>query len=303
MMKNNRNSEDNKMMRAVFGVALAGAFTLLLHGCNDEVADPASMEEPVVDARVPVEKLDAITKESVIVGGRLYDNLFIVSTTVPTVDNPMAVFMEGYSATPPGVPPYSDFIALSGADLPKQYRCKTCHGFGYLGSEFSDVGIMDAANNKTVEEIQAIISDGISFTIGTIPTTLHKYSDYLSSADIEKLATFIKYGVVDIGDYIYAFGPVGKGNAVNGKALYVGNAGCSGCHGATGKDKDFGGGEFVGTIGQKDPDEMLHKIRFGQPSAPRKGSSAISMPTIYDSGLTTQDAADIMTYTQQLPAL
>ena len=208
----------------------------------------------------------------------------------------MAVYIDGYSASSP-TPPYSDFVA----DLPQQYRCATCHGFGYLGSEFTDVGIMDAANNKTVEEIQAIISDGISFTIGTTTTTVHDFGGSLSSAQIKALATFVKYGVIDIGDYIYAFGPVGKGHAGNGKTLYLGGASCVGCHGLDGKKEDFikdipdAKQEYVGTIGVSAPDEMLHKIRFGQPSS--------VMPSIYEkSGLTTQDAADIMTYTQQLPA-
>ncbi len=301
-MKTNRQSEDKKNTRAVAMAALVAAFTFTLQGCNEQV--PVSDFGPAPSVRVPVEELDAETKELVILGGRLYDNWIAISGVIKSDNNPMAVYIKGYSEASP-TKPYSDFIVLDGTDTtkpkPKQYRCNTCHGFNYTGSEFFLVGVMDASANKTIEEIQAIISDGISFTIGTTEKTVHQFGGDLSSAEIKALATFIKHGVVNIGDYLYTLGSVGigKGNAGNGKTLYFGNAGCSAstCHGPEGKGKDFGGGEVVGTIGQNDPDEMLHKIRFGQPSSPRRGG----MPSIYDSHLTTQDAADIMTFTQQLP--
>lgn len=304
MMKNNRPDQDNKTIRTVITVVLAAALTLPLHGCNENVPVAVPFDAaPVSVTRAPVEELDKPTKEAVILGGRLYDDWPTVSGKASslTVSNPMAVYVNSYPDLTTGSPatntPYGDFIALTGANLPKQYRCKTCHGFTYLGSSFfPDAGIMDAANNKTVEEIQAIISDGIE--IGATATTVHSFGGALSSAEISALATFIKYGVVDIGDYIRAFAPVGKGNASNGESLYIGAAaGCarSSCHGLAGKSIEFEPGEFVGTIGKNDPDEMLHKIRFGQPGNDK-------MPNIYASGLTTKDAADIMTYTQKLPA-
>ena len=298
MMKNNRHNEGKKITRAVFIVALAGAFTLPLQGCNEDVpvADPFG----ALATRVPVEALDVATKKSVIVGGRLYDNWLKINNVTKAENNLMAKFLEGYPKLTTGEPPrntlYGEFLVLS---LKDQYRCTTCHGFNYSGSEFFPIGVMDAADNKTVEEIQKIISEGISFQIGSTPTTVHAFSGDLNSTQIKDLATFVKYGVVNIEDYIYGFSPIhiGKGDAVNGRKLYEGEAGCSGssCHGSTGKllnlDKN-GDTKYVGTIGQDNPAEMLHQIRFGQ--------SGSKMPSIYDGGLTTQNAADIMTYTQQL---
>jgi len=318
MMKNNRQSAGQKITRAVFTLALAGAFTLPLLGCNEDVpvAEPFDAA-PVVTTREPVETLDAETKEAVILGGRLYDNWFDVSgVSAPAVDNPMAKFIEGYSATAPAAP-YTDFIALDGAELEKQkqYRCKTCHGFEYAGSEFVPVGIMDAADNMTLEEIQSVIKDGFKLSFGNETATkdvlVHNFGAAgLTEAEIIHLASFIKYGVVNVEEYFYPFSAkgtaIGKGDSAKGKVLFNVTVGCAsgGCHGATGTARDFDDGdpatlpnEFVGTIGQEDPAEMLHKIRFGQPSEPRNG-----MPSIYDKELTTQDAVDIMTYTQQLPA-
>ena len=302
-MKNNRPDQYSKTFRTMITMIFVAAFTLPLHGCNEDVpvAEPFNAA-PVAVTRAPVEELDVTTKEAVILGGRLYDDWPTLKGKTFTANNPMAVFMPDYPSTAAGSV-YGDFVALDGGlaapTKPNQYRCVTCHGFDYLGSEFSDVGIMDAANNKAVEEIQAIIRDGISFKIGTTTTTtVHDFGGNLSGVEIAALATFIKYGVVDISDYIRVFGPVGKGDADNGGSLYKGKvADCSNCHGLDGKLIPFEPGESVGTIGRNDPGEMLHKIRFGQPgSTPR-------MPSIYEkSGLTTKDAADIMTYTQQLPA-
>ncbi len=298
-MKNNRPGSDKKTMRAMFTLALATAITLPLQGCNEDVpvAEPFDAA-PVAVTREPVETLDTDTKGAVILGGRLYDNWIAESgggSTVPTLENPIAEFMEGNKPTPVVDSPYVNFIKLSKGD---QYRCTTCHGFDYLGSEFSDVGIMDAANNKTVEEIQAIIRDGIIFTVGTTTTekkttTVHDFKSKLSEAKISALAAFIKYGVVDIGDYFYAFGPISKGNAIRGGTLFDGaKARCSECHGTEGKTGTGSANEFVGTIGYNEPFEMLHKIRFGQPGE--------LMPSIYRSDLTTQDAGDVMAYTQKL---
>lgn len=307
MMKNNRDSEDKKITRAVFTVALAAAFTLPLQSCNEDVPIAEPFEAPPSEVtRVPVEELDDNVRESVILGGRLYDNWFseVDGADIPGVENPMGKFIAGY----PLAEPYLTFKDL---DKDKQYRCKTCHGFEYTGSEFFPVSIMDTPNKMTLDEFRALMSGGFSLSFGTDVETVHNFGTLgLDDDSIDRLADFVIAGVVNTEDYFYPFSPkgtaIGRGDSARGEVLFKGIAGCSRstCHGATGRAIDFDSGtgatevEYVGTIGQDDPAEMLHKIRFGHP-----GESRItSMPTIYDSGLTTQDAADIMTYTQQLPA-
>ncbi|MBI3774409.1 MAG: cytochrome c [Gammaproteobacteria bacterium] len=313
MMKNNRQVEDKKVTRAILTVALAAAFTLPLQSCNEDVPVAEPFAAPPAEViRVPVEELDADTKEAVILGGRLYDDWFsvVTSATVPSDVNPMAVFIGGYLATPQDRTLYDEFVGLDGVDplkptKPKQYRCKTCHGFNYAGSDYFDAGIMGAADNMTLEEIQAVIKDGFTLSFGSDTTKqnvpVHGFGDLgLGDTAISELASFIKYGVVNVDEYFYPTSPkIGRGDSANGEKLFQQTVGCarSSCHGADGKKIPFGPAEFVGTIGQNEPDEMLHKIRFGQPSEPRDG-----MPSIYDKALTTQDAADIMTYTQKLPA-
>lgn len=311
MMKNNQQTEDNKMTRAAITLALIAAFTLPLQSCNEDVpvAEPFAAP-PVETARQVIDELDDATKEAVILGGRIYDDWFseeVSAAVVPTVENPIGKYIAGY----PTSEPYLSFKAL---DKDKQYRCKTCHGFEYTGSDFFPASIMDTPNKMTFEQFQALMKDGFSLSFGTDADTVHAFGGLgLSDDSITLLAAFVVAGVVNVEDYFYPFSPngtaIGKGDSVKGEARFKGIAGCarSTCHGSTGKAIDFDDGdvtttttpnEFVGTIGQNDPAEMLHKIRFGQPSESR----STSMPAIYDSGLTTQDAVDIMTYTQQLPA-
>jgi hypothetical protein len=66
----------------------------------------------------------------------------------------------------------------------------------------------------------------------------------------------------------------------------------AGRHGEEGKMIDFGG-DYLGSIANDNPWEFLHKVRFGQPRTP--------MPAGRDSGWSTQDAVDVLAYSQTLP--
>ena len=86
-----------------------------------------------------------------------------------------------------------------------------------------------------------------------------------------------------------------KGDISKGKNLY--NAKCSSCHGMDGDKIDFkykkDGLQGVGWLAVENPQESIHKIRWGHP-----GSNMPSL--IVDEKLTEQDAIDILTYTQSL---
>ena len=51
--------------------------------------------------------------------------------------------------------------------------------------------------------------------------------------------------------------------------------------------------KVVGTLANDNPWETLHKIRFGHPGTP--------MPRTLELGWSTQDAVDVLGYTQTLP--
>ena len=284
-------STRNPMFSAVAGLLLIAP----LVACNENVTDEGNIMTGGGGGAIerdPVETLNPSLLASVVAGARIYDKWYDeLGLTAPTTLNPMSV----YADSPSG------FAADFAGEEEKSYRCKSCHGWTYEG-DWGFPGVLETAGSMTKEEIMDAIGSGFTFQVGTTgPETIHNFADLgLTDQDLEDLANFIIYGVLDTSAYIYSFGAA-KGDAVNGKTLFDTTAGCAGssCHGADGKKINFGaptGFEYVGTIGQDEPDEMLHTIRFGH-------AGDFSMPALYDDPqFTTQDAADILTYTQQLPA-
>ncbi len=109
----------------------------------------------------------------------------------------------------------------------------------------------------------------------------------------EKLRVFTYAGAW--GDqFTKNFAPLFKkvtgADIANGKALYEST--CVSCHGTDGKTLVFDGAG-IGAIANGNPVETLHKIRFGQP--------ATGMPSAVASGWSTQDAVDVLGYSQTLP--
>ena len=77
----------------------------------------------------------------------------------------------------------------------------------------------------------------------------------------------------------------------NGNTLY--DASCAMCHGSDGLSLDFGGGDGVGTLANDNPQETLHKIRFGHPGS--------AMPSGVGNGWSLQESIDVLAYSQTLP--
>ncbi len=92
----------------------------------------------------------------------------------------------------------------------------------------------------------------------------------------------------------YISNGVATGDAGNGQGLY--NANCSSCHGADGNALDFKSSEGiqgVGWLADDNPQETLHKIRWGHPGT--------AMPSaVDDGGLTDEETGDILAYGQTL---
>ena len=120
------------------------------------------------------------------------------------------------------------------------------------------------------------------------------FFEYLSDSEIWDLVKFLREGQAPIEDAIDNNGQ-GKGDIASGKVLY--NAHCSSCHGMNGNMIDFKGKkdgiQGVGWLANDNPQESIHKIRWGHP-----GSDMPSM--IVDINLMEQDAINILTYSQSL---
>lgn len=246
------------------GTILILIATFLIVGCPDKKATELSFIEDNYDSA------DAVN------GGLLYDKWWKANGGAePTTD-----FDPIWAS--------QNTNARSGSD---SWRCKECHGWDYVGkdgrystgSHFTGFnGIWGSRNDHMEDVFDAIKGDGAD----------HDLSAVLSDENIADLTKFVKEGLIDMS--LYISNGVATGDANNGQGLY--DANCSPCHGADGNTLDFKSSEGVQGIGwlaDDNPQETLHKIRWGHPGT--------TMPSgIIDSGLTDDETGDILAYAQSL---
>ncbi len=128
----------------------------------------------------------------------------------------------------------------------------------------------------------------------------HAYGTVLGDADIRDLVKFVRVGQIDT-DTIINTGGIFTGDVAAGKKLYdsgIGtNKACAKCHGADGLiapiDAASGFDEYPGEFSNDNPQEFLHKVRFGSPGA--------TMPGALTGGGTLQNVLDVGAYAQRLP--
>ena len=273
-----------KNLRTTFGCVLGlfGVMLILLAGtgCPPQPTTPTPTATPTTTPTDPAD----FTAADAVRGGSLYDKWWDVTGvtgTEPTTDH-------GLWATRPDTASNT----RTGADT---WRCKECHGWDYRGVD----GAYGSGSHKT----------GIAGIYGTTKTaqevfdlikTGHGYGAAgLADADIWDLAKFVKEGQIDTSTIITD--KVFSGDATKGQTLYTdgiwSNAACSGCHGtdgltAVGHDHFE---DFLGLVATDNPWEFAHKVRFGQPGT--------AMPASAANGGTTQNVADLGTYSQTLPVV
>lgn len=207
-------------------------------------------------------------------GGLLYDNWLKLSDFIPEGNHPL----------------YPPEAKKSGKTT---WRCKECHGWDYIG----DKGRYSKGSHYTgIKGVYDVRSQdpGLLYSSLTNSDAKHDFSAVLSSFQLWSLVKFLREGQADIELVIDSRGKA-NGNAAKGKVLF--DAQCSSCHGADGNEIDFKdkkeGTQGVGWLANDNPQESIHKIRWGHP-----GSDMPSM--IVDSKLSGQDPIDILSYSQKL---
>lgn len=174
------------------------------------------------------------------------------------------------------------------------WRCKECHGWDYIGkdgryskgSHYTGIkGIYDARSKSPGDLLEVLTDRGAN----------HDFSDHLSTQDIWSITKFIREGLIDFDSVIHADGSA-KGSPERGGALFAQH--CVDCHGQDGTGIDFReeeeGVHGVGWEARGNPQETVHKIRWGHP-----GSDMPSM--IADANLSEKDVVDILAFCQTLP--
>lgn len=219
-------------------------------------------------ATVPAYAENAVDEASSIArGGRLYDKFFAENKAAkPETDHPA----------------YANKAGKYGKDT--SWRCKECHGWDYLGKDgayssgahFSGIVGIKAYAGKPTAEIAAIIRN-----------STHAYTDkHLSDTDVNDLAMFVSKGQIDVTPYIDAATKTAKGDPAKGATYF--NTLCAGCHGFDGKKVP--NAPTLGSVAGN-PQEMLHKVLFGQ--------AGEGMPALL--ALDPQISVDIVSYLPSLP--
>ena len=177
----------------------------------------------------------------------------------------------------------------SGKKSKTSWRCKECHGWDYKGkngaygqgSHYTGIDGIYAARKLDKDEI-----------ISRLSSDRHDFSKHMPHSSLQALALFIKYGTVDMDQYIKRKTRAADGNAKNGARFF--NTICARCHGMDGRKINFRNKrnpEYVGTVARVNPWELLHKLRFAQPAS--------DMPSML--ALPIQTHIDIVSHAQTLP--
>ncbi|GAB4505585.1 MAG: hypothetical protein Fur0043_25810 [Anaerolineales bacterium] len=181
----------------------------------------------------------------------------------------------------------------SGAET---WRCVECHGWDYKGAQGAYAsgshatgfpGLLEAASKMNAEEIVARLKGS--------QEGQHDFSPYIPDSAMQKIAVFLKEGLIDDSEYINPLSlKVIDGNTTHGKELYT--ATCVTCHGADGTQIIFrteGVDETLADVANRDPFRFLHRTRFGV--------AGTEMPVGYELGWTPADGRDALMYAQSLP--
>lgn len=220
--------------------------------------------------------------DSITHGAQLYDRWFAVL---------------GVSA-PPGNMPIWERQITNTRSGPDTWRCSECHGWDYKGSE----GVYGSGSHATGFPNVMKLAAGMSETeivdhLKGSKDPSHDFSKYIKDADLEKLAKFVKEGVVDD---IASIDPLtlkaSGGDPAHGKELFDDK--CAKCHGQDGKLIIFrteGVNEYIGSVANRDPYRFLHRTRFGV-------AGVKDMPVGLEMGWQTSDSVDVLAYAQNLPS-
>lgn len=200
-------------------------------------------------------------------GGRLYDKWFAVIGAEKPADT--------HSAWP------DSNTNKSGNTT---WRCKSCHGWDNLGKD----GAYATGSYQTgIPGVRGLIGADEADIVAKINDDTHGLAGMMDDQDFADVALFISAGLTDMDAFIDRETKAPKGDAAKGQVYF--ETVCVSCHGSDGmKPKDM---PALGGLTGKNPWEVLHKIRYGQPNE--------GMPAL--AAFDPQVATDIMAYLVTLP--
>jgi len=188
------------------------------------------------------------------------------------------------------------------------WRCKECHGWDYqgvhgaygydgdtTGKHYSGIrGYLGPL--KSADKADSVLIEAIKTGNARELLTDHDFGRFLSDSDIQLLVDFIKDTALGVPASVEVYNNLlTTGNATQGKIVYdeesPGN--CLACHGDKGTTIAT---VDVGAIANDNPQEFLHKVRYGHP-----GSAMLPTSTGF-TGLTQEFASNVLAYAKTLSA-
>jgi len=199
------------------------------------------------------------------------------------------------------------------------FRCKQCHGWDLKGTSASYINrgpktnrpnvaaadLITLLQNKTAEEIydgmvRKTVRRSLSYDLTQYDPSTNKtegdkmpdFTEILTDSEIMNLVKFMKESAFDVSELYDAtytgtyptgsttFSNVGKnGNATSGKTFFAAN--CAVCHGNNGTTLTMEG-MSVGQFTRKKPNEVQHKVKYGQLGSPMVGEFNMTLEQMKD---------------------
>ena len=197
-------------------------------------------------------------------GGKLYDDLWLVLDLEPPAESNPAIPAEAAAA------------------VRVTWRCVTCHGWSYSGAEvggasFPGLHHLAGADAEVIKE--RILDPAHPFPAKVLPDLA-----------LELLAFFIRDGLYNRADFLDASGQ-SVGNPEFGRDIFEGA--CINCHQLDGRrylQGEHGDRSSLGWVVRNRPEQALHKILNGVPAAEMLSLRFLSQDQI----------ADLISYLQAL---
>ncbi len=125
--------------------------------------------------------------QEVIAGAQLYDDWTVVSTggQIPTGNHP--IWSRQSQNTQSGL---------------VTWRCITCHGWDYQGNEGAFRSGAYATGFPGVLSATSMETSAIVAALSGTEDTQHDFSTFLSNEELNQLADFLQYGLIDDNQYI-----------------------------------------------------------------------------------------------------
>ena len=203
-------------------------------------------------------------------GGRIYDNWFAAQLAEPPLR------------------PHPMLPAGSDVEPASSWRCSTCHGWDYRGSEI--IGTAGTIKPPSLEKMRGVDVEVIAQLLRAEP---HGYSpSLLPEQELRLVAHFVSEGQHDITAFADAKYVDSTGDPLSGRPIYQGV--CISCHDSDGRayiEGEPGDEVSLGWLSRNRTTQVLHKIRNGQP-----GTDMVQLRF-----LSNAQISDLLAYLQTLP--